>query len=517
MVYKIMMIDDDIPMLEYLKTLIDFKEMGLEIVFHSPSSLEAINALNTIQPDIILTDIGIPKIDGIELASIAKTKNEHVRLIFLTCHEDFSYAKKAIELEVDDYLLKEELTAEKLKQSLQKVILILDQNQIYNKKNVIENDKFLKYTFVNKLQTCDQNIDLFLKKTHLPWQDPDYKLVIGYIPMCDKKLYEEYYVKLEMLYNTLNDYFYQNDQIEVFINNNHLVIIYNYKSNIKFNVDHYLKAELKKAGEYAATQTQINCAFILFKDKLDLHGMSRTYQHIINNRERYFYRAYQSIQEITMDKNKAFIPLGNLMDAEMKALFNYVEVKDEEKIQEVMIKIKTLLYANRIEPNDVLSRFLNAVIKLELHLSTKNRVDCFSNQLNICWTMEEVLFIFQSKLIDMLAESENYTPVKTEFKDVQDIDNYIAAHLSENISSIDMANYLHFNPSYFSRYFKRLTGYTFTDYAYRYKMTAACRYLIDSDQSVEEIGLKLGFSERTYFTKVFKKYVGQTPGQYRNR
>lgn len=96
-----------------------------------------------------------------------------------------------------------------------------------------------------------------------------------------------------------------------------------------------------------------------------------------------------------------------------------------------------------------------------------------------------------------------------------EIENYIAAHLEVNITSIDVAHHLYLNPSYFSRSFKRLTGETFTNYVHRYKTRIASEMLKSMGDSVDDIALKLGYPNRAYFAKVFKKYTGVTPGQYK--
>ncbi|MNI86968.1 Arabinose operon regulatory protein [compost metagenome] len=98
---------------------------------------------------------------------------------------------------------------------------------------------------------------------------------------------------------------------------------------------------------------------------------------------------------------------------------------------------------------------------------------------------------------------------------LQLIDQYISEHLSETISLIDIANYLFLNPSYFSRYFKQETGLNFTDYMHRYKMKIACKLIKEKQYSTEMIALKLGYMERTYFSKIFKKYIGVSPKDYR--
>lgn len=89
-----MIIDDDVPMLKYLETILNWEELGIEIVASTFSSLKALSLFEELQPDLVITDIGLPQIDGLELAVRFKEKNPDIRVILLTCHEDFYYAKK---------------------------------------------------------------------------------------------------------------------------------------------------------------------------------------------------------------------------------------------------------------------------------------------------------------------------------------------------------------------------------------------------------------------------------------
>lgn len=83
------------------------------------------------------------------------------------------------------------------------------------------------------------------------------------------------------------------------------------------------------------------------------------------------------------------------------------------------------------------------------------------------------------------------------------------------VTSTDMAEHLHLNASYFSRYFKKLSGVNFTDYVNQYKMNMAITMLARPHETVENVAYTLGFSDRAYFSKVFKKYNGRNPSEFK--
>lgn len=123
--YRVMLIDDDVPMLKVLRQMIDWEALNLQIVGSTYSSAKALLLFDEVQPDIVITDIGLPQTNGIELAERFTREKPDTRIIFLTCHEDFHYAQQAVKLKADDYLLKDQLTGEQLEQSLGKSVRLL--------------------------------------------------------------------------------------------------------------------------------------------------------------------------------------------------------------------------------------------------------------------------------------------------------------------------------------------------------------------------------------------------------
>ncbi|MNP50030.1 Bifunctional transcriptional activator/DNA repair enzyme AdaA [compost metagenome] len=97
------------------------------------------------------------------------------------------------------------------------------------------------------------------------------------------------------------------------------------------------------------------------------------------------------------------------------------------------------------------------------------------------------------------------------------INGLIHEHMQKNFTAIDAARVLHLNPSYFSRYFKKIAGVNFTDYVHLIKMEEAKRLLAEQNETAENVAYMLGYSDRAYFSKVFKKYTGKNPSDYKQQ
>lgn len=109
MTYKVVLADDHYPVLEYLSTSIPWDTLGLELSACCSDGRQAWEACQLHQPDILLTDIGMPAMNGLELIQKAREMNPQLQTIILSCHGEFEYAQKAVKLNVAEYILKESL------------------------------------------------------------------------------------------------------------------------------------------------------------------------------------------------------------------------------------------------------------------------------------------------------------------------------------------------------------------------------------------------------------------------
>jgi two-component system response regulator YesN len=108
--YKIMLVDDDYPVLEFLQQAIPWSELGFTLICSTEDSRIALQMATEEMPDLLITDIGMPHLNGIELIRQLKVIKSNLASIILSCHDDFSYAQQAIKLEVMDYIIKESMT-----------------------------------------------------------------------------------------------------------------------------------------------------------------------------------------------------------------------------------------------------------------------------------------------------------------------------------------------------------------------------------------------------------------------
>ena len=123
---RTILVEDDIEMLEGLKNVIDWESFGFTIVGSVRNGSTALNLLEKLHPDFIITDITMPGMDGLELISHAKKANPKIKSVIISCHEEFEYAREAMRLHANEYLLKHTLTEETLIQIITKIKETID-------------------------------------------------------------------------------------------------------------------------------------------------------------------------------------------------------------------------------------------------------------------------------------------------------------------------------------------------------------------------------------------------------
>ncbi|WP_210429383.1 response regulator transcription factor [Paenibacillus dendritiformis] len=522
-----MLIDDDVPMLKLLQQMIDWEQLQLKVVAATYSSVKAVHLFQQTVPDIVITDIGLPQTNGIELAEQFRHIKPEVRVIFLTCHEDFNYARQALKLHADDYLIKDQLTAEQLQQSLSKSLCSLKkQSSSVSVQPSSYNRQLFKQGLLQSVLDRT-NVDEILKYAAgigIRWNCPWCMLSLVHVQYAS---YDEHYSQQSLslicyaIYNIAEELAREYEGITPFLQQQHLVIVYNYHDNLAANNVLHFNGYLQKLKARVAQYMKLRLVSVTVSDKLQLKQLGTCYHSLLRHKYEFYVE-----ESMLIDRQQAMrptwlqLPSGEL-DNYKDELKQALAIHDIDGIRRIIRDMKHHFQARMIEPASFMHE-LQACLR-ELTIAASVRLDeAIYDYMEQSRTLDDVLALAERPLTAMAMPSEKqgrqgrgqlaggYEPK------LQQIQHYIEENLAESITSIDIARHLFLNPSYFSRYFKRLTGSNFTDYVHQFKMNIASQMLKTSGHTLEQIALALGYSDRTYFSKVFKKYMGVTPSEYKN-
>ena len=117
--YKVLLVDDEEEVRNAIEQRINWEELGFEVIGKAQNGVKAMEIAEKLQPDVVITDIKMPYMNGLELARNLKEENPGVRILILTGFDEFEYAKEAVHLEIEEYILKP-INANELSQTIKK-------------------------------------------------------------------------------------------------------------------------------------------------------------------------------------------------------------------------------------------------------------------------------------------------------------------------------------------------------------------------------------------------------------
>ncbi|MGO4495569.1 response regulator [Paenibacillus sp. 2RAB27] len=525
---NVMIVDDDAPMIKYLLNLIPWNEMGLKIVATANSGVKALQLFEDTGPHLVITDIGMPKMDGIELSEQLKKLQPHVRIIFLTCHEDFHYARKAVKLNADDYLIKDELTADTLKQSVEKAVrhqslMKEGTERLSYQEEVARNKDLLKRSFWKQIISGDHSeVTLTTgRRLGIEWKDPffmlglihiDYSTLIKCYEIKDKQLI--YYG----LYNIAQELALSMDGISVFAEEGlELHCIMNYRHNLAVNPAESFRRFALDLQSKAETYLRLDTCIVFSNEFQGLTGIGKTYEELNQYNLGLYYERASLLKMPSKFTGLTFNGFETKEENFKEKLLHAYREEDIVAVSDVLDSAAERAAVEKSSSISFISQISQWVRLLENESGYDKDLSSFHSDLEKTVRLQETLQSVKERVRTIMHEVESEETQGIDKHKQQMIDRYILEHLSENISLVAIANHLYLNPSYFSRFFKKMTGLNFTDYVHHSKMKIALQMLKNRELTIEMIAAKLGYSDRTYFSKVFKKYNGISPVDYKGK
>ncbi|MBW5445709.1 response regulator [Cohnella sp. CFH 77786] len=517
--WKVLLADDDVPMIKYWSKRLPWKSLGFEVIGLAHSGNHALQLFRKTMPDVLITDIGMPRPDGLELASQVRALKPEVRIVFLTCHEEFGYARKALQLNAVDYLIKDELTEAILLESLHKVSSSLAEElsrkgETLYLQDIVRDREIMKRRFLHRVLTARHPEEMAAhgSRIGIRWESSRFLISLGFIRLegfPDHYRYRDLPLLLYSVCNISEELRTDLLPVDTFQHQEvYVVCIVNYSADLRHNPYErfrYFLTELQ-----TKTKRFLNLD-VSFGRIAGFEGIGELATNLGSLKEEIgsaFYGMPEGAGEARFFASDKIAALGEDW-AKVRMAFLH---RNRGATDGAWDQLRAAAARMKPDPAVLLGKFSQWVRVLELDADQPGDQD-FHDCLALSQTLGDAMALVKRKtceLADLMAGNRHDKPSK-----IVQIDRYLAERLSENISLTALADHLHLNPSYLSRYFKQETGMNFTDYVHKFKMQAACRLLKQDQHNVETIAAKLGYSERTYFSKLFKKYIGVNPKDYR--
>lgn len=530
---KVMIVDDELLVRVGVKMSVNWEQHGFELAGEAEDGKQALEMAGKVKPDIVLTDIKMPVMDGIEFLKNLKKLLPNTRAIILSGYNDFEYVREAVKLGAVDYILKLSLKPEELLNILGKVKRDIERDH----KKIEENTSIKSLLNANIDEIKERYFYRLLMGS--TFDIKDFKSQIGEslkifdkpVIIMDIKVDHKSRIKNKARFTDIDlfDFSLKNIANEV--------------------VESYFPCETLRVRS-------MELAALITMDSVAEESLIKVCRGINDALQMYFsttvYFGISNVHYLPADYKEAWHEAG--MAANQKYLhaqetvFFYKDLPPYN-VENKMIyagKIEKELYGNlELMNTDMAINVLNRLYD-ELESSNVSPAKAKAELKEVLFTYSQVLKAFgissgklsqqgTGDLFEEFDEIDDITAIKEWFanltvklfeniksnhsgmyrEEIDKIRRFVSEHYMDDLSLSAVAAYVNMNESYLSNLFSKETGTSFIEYLTNIRIEKAKEYLRESDLKVYEISEKIGYCNEHYFSKVFKKVVGITPLEYK--
>lgn len=530
---KVMIVDDEKTIREGVKKAIDWQRYGMEVVAVLASGAEALDAIERDPPDIVLLDIILNDIDGLEVLDLVRRKYPGVFVILISGYDDFEYARRAIELSAYCYLLKP-IDIGQLLEKLLQVREAIEQRLDKLKKDKELNDRLKESIpiirdnfFLDLVSGKYASVDSIVKKAEFLGVDLKARqyavAVLEFHNQGKGNEYDRNLIKFAAMELCIDAF-----------SGAYLCHPFNMEDRIGL---------LICADELQQENIRAVCGGIMDDMNVKL-GVPLTIG-IGRPQEEPLSIPYSYREALEALEYKILMGLNRVIDSEIiyqssnkKLEHNLIKEIFHKRGDELKVALKTMnrhtvesitldiVSALRVSIDSnirnhgrdllLLSGYLS-VVAVDLDVDIENVLEegkelygAFKSQETMEKIHERILLFFSRVMDELMSKQENSNSLY-----VGKALKIIKEKLHEEISLSAIADALYLSPNYLSRIFKQEVGESFIEYTVRVKMNEVKRLLEQSPQKVYEIANILNYKDVNYFSKTFKKFFGVSPSEYR--
>lgn len=514
--YKLLLVDDERLILEGMSQVVDWEKAGVELVGTARNGIEALEKIESLRPQIVITDIAMPGLDGLGLVQRCSERFPEVKFIMLTGYKDFDYARTAMQHGVKHYLLKpcnENQIHEALVELVQELeeldsreLFVSSMKQRLTKVLPHVKEQFLKEWISNKTYGS-HDLEYYQELFGMELNGKFVRLILF-------RLEDSYeYEYLFALQNIAQDML-QEVLLSATIGSHLLILLEHEEDTVKSDT---LLTRIGEVREVFCRFYKIDVTIAVSDADRMIHSRKLYRQTLQCMNHRFYLDAGSLItgSDIPIDE----LDEGQEIDLEEEQICQLIKAGDKEAVEHELERLFGVLSAQRFDINVTRSYVLQL----------------YSAMIRLCLPEERSAF---TAGMAELAELGTLCGLKVYVKQVaakltaiydrhfmsrqSSIVDKMLRIIAEDYQNSELslgsvaAEMLYMNSDYLGKIFKKVTGEKFSNYVMHYRITKASEHIIRSgDVKVFELAEIFGFGGNAqYFSQVFKKVTGQTPTDF---
>ncbi|MEK5236498.1 response regulator [Paenibacillus sp. FSL L8-0470] len=513
---NVLLVDDEAVDLEWLRRRVLASSLDIAVVGTANNGFNALKAMEQVRVDIILSDIRMPIMTGTEFARRAKVIHPKIKIVFISGHEDFSYAKEAIQINASGYLLKP-VKDKDLYEMLGSLCTAIEQEREQNRSlsealSLVNKELILRWFD----ETSPEPAEPHLRSALIPLLLKGAAAAVVEIDDLEWKMRdlseEDARVKTRQMAGLIKS-IVENAKMGTLIAASHhrFVILCNLPQDSFLNlleelirrvaesslctvtvgVGQYAQEEAGLHESYQQAQAALSAKWLLGKNRLIRDSMEPS------PRESPGVRIEQTVEQLL----EAIIQYDLVaIDDHLLELFTSASKRD---VYELIIRITSKLHADLQQQNENLYELLQWE----------------SHQPDILFqfeTIHDILSWMRRRFFE-LSELLYVKRQRQKRRLIDEIINYVEENLEKKITLKEVAAHFNFTPNYLGYLFKEDYGLPFNEYVKERKTSRVFELLSDPTLMIYEIAERMGYKNLIYFNRQFKQITGMTPGEYRKK
>ncbi|HJC66217.1 MAG TPA: response regulator [Candidatus Enterocloster excrementigallinarum] len=530
--YRIILVDDEEEVRTSIIKKIDWKSAGFQVVGDAENGQDALEKIEQLEPDVVMTDIRMPYMDGLTLIEKIRQKYPSMKILIFSGFDDFEYAKQAIKLNVTEYILKP-VNVEELTEILERVKANLD-DEIEQRRNV---DR-LRERYQNSLPILKELFLNDLARGNVPPGQEEARLKEYGVDILGAKQWLAAVVSVE-----------QEEQTEERVLSQHQELI-------PFSVRQLIEDHLKEAYRFVLFNSTAGLTLVAALDEEEKGtGIIDQLEDICKECRKILEvtvtigvgHRCSDLGHLSVSCQSAVDALGYkaIVGAGKTIYINDVEPVGRGRLQMDVKDESELINAVKFGPKDKIRSVVHGLVdrmeEAKVHL---RQYQLFMLSISNC--LLQMMQQYDLDPGDLLSTQKHYSEIlsftlhRDEFEEWiietacqmnemmnQERDNttrrvileakrYIQENYQNPELSVEMlCREFHMSPAYFSTVFKRETGQSYVGYLTDVRLAKAVELLETTDDKTYVIAEKVGYQEQNYFSYVFKKRFGVSPTKYR--
>lgn len=512
---NVLLVDDDVEMLESMRRMTQALGPDWRVAGLAEDGVEALELLRRTPVDILVTDITMMDMDGLELIAQARELCPRLRSLLITCHEDFGYAQEGIQLGVEDYLIKYTLTAPRFHQALCRV------------RKKIEKAQRQEASLTHLSTEVYQNREHFRESLiHTALHAPAAVAPLAArAPLYGFALPQDLFtVTAAFLGPRAGGWQHGEEALAEYAVMNMAEELIEFAPSFAFRLEGHVYLMLWELEADPAWRAKLADRLGRLRENFQKNFKMELYA-VAGTRKVGFAQLGETLRELDGLQERCFYGDSILLEEEARRLVFRDEpvparclaalqdhLFDVPRLQAAFAEVCGTVAQARFAPGRVRAFFeewmaqLQAVAQCSGHWLPRQPVT--GGTFAACREQVEAL-------LAALQEACFWQPGKRPGADVRQAAAYVNANLAAELSLESAAALVHKNSSYFSRQFKKETGLSFSEFVIRQRIRKATYLLEHTELTVEQVAAEVGVPNSQYFSTFYKRETGRSPGEVR--